>query len=137
TVTRNMWVLTGAFVVGVVGAPFLATPNPMQYVEYLVGGKQGSVARLDHPFLFEADELVQSIDAMTQELGHAHVRSFRVTDVALVAEAPASPGATQIDRVRVQDYEIVDREPRDVIPPEFAEEPMGGFFSVYDVDWAA
>lgn len=136
-VTTRRWVVGAAFAVGLIGAPFLATPHPWQYAVHLIGGNEGSVARLDHPYLFEADELLKSLEGMATELGHEEVRSIVVTDVRFTAEVPASPDSLHIDRVTVQDYETIEREPHELLASEFTEEVVGGRFLVSDVDWEA
>lgn len=137
TPTRNMWVLAGMFLVGAVGAPFLATSNPLPYVQYLLGDKEGNIDHIDYDYLFAPGELVKSVDALTEELGHSEVVSLDITDILLVAEAPESSGSRQVDRVVIRDAETLDRDPSDTLPPEIAEHLIGGLFDVHDVDWEA
>lgn len=137
TFSRSPWVFGVLVLVGAVGAPFLVTPNPMPYVEHLVGSKSGSIDRLDHPFLFEPEELLTSIAAMTEALGHDEVFTLHVSDVNLLANAPESPGSRQVVSVSVQDHRIKDQKPGQALPPEGSDQPHWGKFHALDVNWKA
>ena len=129
--------LVAAFLISAIGAPFLVTPNPLPYVQYLLGGKQGSVSRLDHAFLFEADELEKSLEAMTAELGQDKVAAVQIFESSLDAEVQEAPDSLKIDSVTVRDHEIIEREPYGELEPEMLEEYAGGPFNVFDVNWRA
>ena len=126
-----------AFVIGAIGAPYLATPKVGEYVQLIFDGRAGdsaAVDAIDHVVLFEPAELQTSLDALVEELGHDEVYSMTISHVRLTADAPSAPGATTSDEVTIQDHQVLERDPS-FIPVVDDPEDMAMLFRVSDVDF--
>lgn len=155
-------VILGSFLLGAIGAPFLATPHVLEYVSLIGEGRTDEVHRIDHPVLFEADQLLEAIDRVTTELGHDEVSAVTIAEVSMTVEVPADAAGDDVDDangtddannadaeagesvgdgwqlgrnelIRVQDHRIVDREQHIATPIEEAV-PL---FQFSEVNWAA
>lgn len=122
--------VVAAFLVGAVGAPFLATPNALAYAQLMVEGRTDEVHTLDHPVLFDPDELQVTLDRLIDEFGHDEVYSVSVHEVRLTAVVPDGSGGAE--DVMMQDHAVQERGAA-LIPPQ--EETQT--FKISDVAWDA
>ena len=103
-----------AFVVGAIGAPYLATPKAHEYAQLIVDGGAGdyeAIAQIDHVGVFDPEELQTSLDALIDEFGHDEMLELMIRPVQLIADAPSAPGVTTNDEVTIQDHKVLNREP--------------------------
>ncbi len=132
SLVTTLLLLPIAFLVGAVGAPFLVTPQAPDYIRLLVEGKADQMRYLDHPVLFDASHLQESLARLADEAGHEEVHTVNVHDVRLTADVPLTPGAKEVDRITLQDHAVQSREPRST-RGGLSDEPG---FVLSDVDWA-
>ncbi len=125
-----------AFLIGAIGAPYLATPKAHEYAQLLVDGGAGdydAIEAIDHVGIFDPAELQTSLDALVDELGHDDMMELMIRPVQLIADAPSAPGATTSDEVTIEDHKVANRE------PSFMQDlhEIRPLFRIADVDFDA